>query len=308
MLTFKGKSVSSGTSDIVILDEENQTLRIYDYKNGKGIPVDVEENYQLILYALGAYYLFKANHTIKNIEVGVLQPRAFHPDGEYRYWEFPVGDFADKWGPLFSKVVTQVLGEEHPPTAGESQCRWCGIKGDCTAQMAKGFADAANVFSITGGKVLEEVKANTLRHPESLSDEQLATILEAKPFVESWLKAVKSHVEKQFSDGKLLPGFKLVSGRGSRKWNLEQDDLIVALKAVANLKPEKFLDTKFKSVAQFEKSAKNLMTKEQWAEFSTHIIKTEGAATVVHESDKRKSIAGNINEVFSVTGTDDFLD
>ena len=47
-----------GTGDCIII--YGKELHVIDFKYGKGVPVKAEGNYQLALYALGAYHEFKA--------------------------------------------------------------------------------------------------------------------------------------------------------------------------------------------------------------------------------------------------------
>ena len=59
-----------GTNDACIIDLDTKTLEIVDYKHGKGKYVEVENNLQLLYYALGAYQSFcrDGRGTIKKVE------------------------------------------------------------------------------------------------------------------------------------------------------------------------------------------------------------------------------------------------
>jgi hypothetical protein len=307
LFTFEGESVCKGTADVVIIDAESKTLYVWDLKFGAGIPVGAKENYQLILYALGAFLKFKNIYGIDKVEVGILQPRAYHVDGPYRMWDFPTSQFSDKWTPLFSKVVQQCLGEEHAPEAGDEQCRWCGIAGVCEANAKLALASACDVFSVVGDTTLVEVKTNVLRNPEELTDEQLRVILEARTYVEGWLNAVKDYAEQRFKDHQPIDGFKLVAGRASRKWNIDDDAIVKLMSQIEDLSEDAYMTPRdVKSVAQMEKSVKRLVSKEKWGEISSHIVKYDGKPTLALESDKRPSIASAVNEVFDKV--DDFLE
>lgn len=306
-LTFEGESCSDGTADIVIIDAETKTLHVYDLKFGIGINVEVKENYQLILYALGTYLKFKNIFDIENIEIGIMQPRGFHFDGPYRFWTFPVSDLMDKWLPIFSRVPPRSLGEvQYDPTPGEEQCRWCAIKGTCEAATKMALEKSAGVKSICG-TTLAEVKHNVLRNPEELSDEQLFTIYESIPYVRGWMKAVESYLANRALDHDALEGTKLVAGKGSRKWNLPDEDMKTLLSQVEGLSEDAYIKSDFKSVAQMEQSVKRLVSKEQWAEITTHIVKTQGKATLTLATDKRPAIASSANEVFAPQNIE-FLD
>lgn len=52
-----------GTCDCLIASED--TLYIVDYKHGRGIPVNAENNTQMMMYALGALLIFDSLYDIK---------------------------------------------------------------------------------------------------------------------------------------------------------------------------------------------------------------------------------------------------
>ena len=63
-----------GTGDLVIVARHCVWVR--DFKYGKGVPVETEENYQMMLYGLGAYNeLAFAYEDINELDIGVVQPR-----------------------------------------------------------------------------------------------------------------------------------------------------------------------------------------------------------------------------------------
>ena len=62
-----------GTSDVTMISDA--ALEVVDYKHGKGVPVDVYENKQLLTYALGALHEFGMLYDPKIVRVTVFQPR-----------------------------------------------------------------------------------------------------------------------------------------------------------------------------------------------------------------------------------------
>ena len=64
-----------GTCDCVMIGGD--TLRIFDYKHGKGVPVSSVGNGQMRLYALGALKMFAPifGDTIKRVCTAIVQPR-----------------------------------------------------------------------------------------------------------------------------------------------------------------------------------------------------------------------------------------
>ena len=81
-----------GTADAIILQPIDGTpdafeLIVIDLKTG-WVRVDPENNTQAMLYALGAYSEFCMSHNIKQVRIGIYQPR----HGGLREWVLPVGN------------------------------------------------------------------------------------------------------------------------------------------------------------------------------------------------------------------------
>lgn len=62
-----------GTGDCVIVSD--QTLHIIDFKYGRGVLVEAENNPQMMLYALGALHVYDSLYDIKEVAMTVYQPR-----------------------------------------------------------------------------------------------------------------------------------------------------------------------------------------------------------------------------------------
>ena len=62
-----------GTADCVIVADS--TFHVVDFKYGKGVLVEAENNPQMKLYALGALELYDALYDIEDIKMTIFQPR-----------------------------------------------------------------------------------------------------------------------------------------------------------------------------------------------------------------------------------------
>ena len=82
-----------GTADFILYKPDTKELRVYDYKHGVGISVDVHENSQLLYYGLGA--LMEIDLPCETVEMIIVQPRAFHKDGPVRRWKINSVDVLD---------------------------------------------------------------------------------------------------------------------------------------------------------------------------------------------------------------------
>ena len=62
-----------GTGDCIIVADD--LLEIIDFKYGKGVRVEAENNPQMRLYALGAIKLYGELYDIKRVRMSIIQPR-----------------------------------------------------------------------------------------------------------------------------------------------------------------------------------------------------------------------------------------
>jgi hypothetical protein len=141
-----------GTADAILITKN--TLFVYDYKFGKTV-VDVEDNPQLLFYALGA--VLEVDFRGEWVELVVVQPRAGKEP--VRRWRFPTVDLLD-----FSEELRRAAVATEAPDAplipdashgGESgkYCWWCpaGSAGVCPAvneyKHAKALKKACDEFS-----------------------------------------------------------------------------------------------------------------------------------------------------------------
>ncbi len=117
-----------GTADCIML--QGDTLHVIDFKYGKGVPVSAEENPQMMLYALGAYEVYKILYQVKKVHLAIVQPRLFDGASE---WTCPLGELLEFGEYVKEKaaIAFEGQGEFNP---GEKQCRFCRAKAQCRAR------------------------------------------------------------------------------------------------------------------------------------------------------------------------------
>lgn len=255
-----------GTSDAIVFDVENKTLHVWDLKYGKGVPVHAEGSEQGQLYALGAWHGCRHLYDIEKVVIGIHQPRLAHVTD----WEITVTEllqFAEK----AHAASLDAMLEDAPFNPGEKQCQWCGYADQCEANAEHHMMVVSNQF-------------NSLEPPpvESLSDEQVAYIINNAKSVKAWLSKVEIRALQQIETGHALPGLKLVEGRSLRKWSSESE--VAELVHDIDVVPADFFVTKMVSPAQAEK----IVGKKRFAElFAEVVVKPTGKPTIVPETDKR---------------------
>jgi len=201
-----------GTNDCCLISRDKIT--IYDYKHGKGIPVEVGENKQLLYYALGAMLNYK--NVIFEIELVIVQPRAFHKDGPVRRWSLSVKELF-----LFSEHLQAAAirtEEKDAPLVTGKHCRFCPAKAICPEQekLLRNATDHDFQEILPSSKVLDS---------KTLDLQKLINIKASGDQIREFLSAIDDHLFHMKLSGKDVPGYKLVKKRGVRKWKDEKQVL-----------------------------------------------------------------------------------
>ena len=183
-------------------------LYVCDYKHGI-VTVEAVDNKQLKIYALGI--LEEIGYDFEYVYLVIVQPRAAHVNGPVR---------SQRVTPAHMKVFKTQLEEaiketknEHAHLAAGSWCQYCPAIGHCpeivgTAQeLAKiEFAD-----SVSGSN-------DRLPSIESITDDQLARIVEHTRAFRSWLDGCGVEAVERLQKGSSLAGLKLVRSPGRARW------------------------------------------------------------------------------------------
>lgn len=261
-----------GTSDFVSFDPYSNTLSVVDLKFGRGVVVEPENNPQLKFYALGSAIALQPLE-IEEISLVIVQPRVAHPNGPVRQDTITYAELMEFAGELLA--AAEATTKPNAPLVPGEQCRWCKAAGICPAQQKS--VELASQMEFTAIEPLRPAP------PETLTDAQLARVMELMPMFEAWTSAVKRHAEGKLIRGDGLDGWKLVAKRANRKWIDE--------KAAINwldqgfTEEEYLVDPKLKSPAQIEK----LLGRKNFDQ--TLVEKKSSGYVMVPESDPRPALA-----------------
>jgi hypothetical protein len=251
-----------GTADCIILiplDTGGYELFVIDLKTG-WVRVSPENNSQGMLYALGAYAELEMAYDIRQVRIGIYQPKH---EG-LSEWTISVEGllvFADFAKARAAKVEeaertrnSQAFATEDEwaqvylhPDPNEEDCRFCRAMATCPAMKRK-------VESFAGSFTVINEEA-TVRVPAAA--DELAEAMAATGMIEDWIKAVRAEVERRLLAGQSVQGWGLELGReGPRKWSDEQavTDL---MRKTFRLKIEDTFDLSLKSPTSVEKMTKD---------------------------------------------------
>ena len=270
-----GEADAAGTSDAVVLDYSNEELVVVDLKYGRGEAVEVQDNLQLLMYALAAMKKFDKLMDIRSVRTIIHQPRKGYV-GEAVYTIEEMGG----WHRDIVTGAARTRTSNPPIKPGTKQCRWCRASGKCKEQDEWVQVQLGVQFGDLTTEHVEEVRQT--------SDAQvLSTKMSAIELIEDWCKAVRAAVEAALLSGEPVPGYKLVKGRaGPRKWMNEEDakNLMKSMR----LKVEEMYDMKLISPTTAEKLLKS--QPKRWSKLQDLITQAEGGLSVASESDKRPAV------------------
>ena len=258
-----------GTNDALV-GQPFGLLRVYDFKYGAGVAVDVTDNTQLMYYALGAAH----GETYDEVELIIVQPRAQHVDGPVRRQRMSVAEL-DRWADQVLLPGAEKTEKADAPTNAGEWCRFCPAMAICPAQKEVAVRSAQFAF---------QDKPQAPPMAASLAPSELRQILDKASMIEAWLESCREHARlllEQGADPNDL-GYKLVAGRASRKWIDEAD----AEKFLTTLDIDPF-EHKLKSPAQAEKALRGPAKKAL-----EDMVQTVRGVQLAPLSDKREAVGG----------------
>ena len=187
-----------GTADLVIVSDD--VLSITDLKYGVGVPVDAENNSQMMCYALGALGLFDGIYDIGKISMTIFQPRRENIS-VYEISKAELLEWADTKLAPAADLASKGEGEFR---AGE-HCRFCKVKATCRKRAEYNLELAQYDFKM----------------PDALEDAEIEMILSKVDDLVSWASDIKEYALMQAVNGKQWNDWKVVEGRSNRKYTDE---------------------------------------------------------------------------------------
>lgn len=259
---------SHGTLDCAIVEPFGR-LTIIDYKYGAGIPVEPEENTQLILYALGM--LHAHHYNFLDVSLMIIQPRAPHENGPVREWITSVENLIE-FGRRIRDAAT-IAQKPGAPLAAGAWCKFCPAAAMCPEISKKAMRDAAIEFSDD----LSDVAPPFI---DSIDVAHLPAALRAADKIETWIDALRKRAFLLLERGEKIDGYKLVAKRSIRKWI----DEVETARQAEKLFGDKAFQKSLLSPAQFEK----VIDEPRW--FTSRVSNVSSGLTMVSEVDKRPSV------------------
>ncbi len=254
-----------GTGDCVIIADG--TLHIVDFKYGRGILVEAEDNPQMMLYALGALELFDCLYDIDTVSMTIFQPRR----GNVSTYTLPKADLYEWADTVLAPTAELAWSGEGEYHCGE-WCQFCKAKADCRERAN------ANM----------ELARYEFKQPPLLTDEEVEDILGRIDEFIAWASDIRDYALQAAISGKHWTGYKLVEGRSNRKYTDER--AVVAAVRAAGYDP---YEHKVLGVTAMT----TMLGKKQFNDILGGLVtKPQGKPTLVPDSDKRPAMTNIISE------------
>ena len=249
-----------GTGDCVLISDG--TLHIVDFKYGRGVLVEAEDNPQMKLYALGALEIFDCLYDIDTVSMTIYQPRRANVS-TFTLTRQELLDWAETVLVPTAELAYAGDGEYH---CGE-WCQFCKAKADCRERAR------ANM----------ELARYEFRQPPLLTDEEVEEILGKLDNLMDWASDIKDYALQAAISGKHWSGYKLVEGRANRRYT-DENAVVAAVKAAGY---DPYDEPKLLGVTAMT----TLLGRKQFNDILGGLItKPQGKPTLVPESDKRPAM------------------
>ncbi len=247
-----------GTGDCLIVAD--RLLHIIDFKYGQGVLVDAENNPQMMLYALGALWLFDSLYDISEVAMSIYQPRRENVST----WTISV-EVLNEWAENTLKPKAELAYKGEGEYLPGSWCQFCKAAVKCRARAEEKLQLARFEFA----------------PPPLLSDEEIEDILLKLDDLTKWAGEIQAYAQDAaINHGKVWRGFKLVESRTNRKYTDEE--------AVAQAAKEAgYTDIYKKSLISLTEMEKLMGKKTFTATLGGLFEKPKGKPTLVPITDKR---------------------
>jgi hypothetical protein len=273
-VVFPGIDNAFGTADLVGTGKDRTV--IYDFKFGRGIAVDAEDNPQLKYYALAAMHTpatakFFADD--KPVEVFIAQPRV--NDGErFTRWMTTTRQLEAYGVELRTAVETAMLPDA--PLKMGPYCKFCSAKSGCPLYQNLAV-DARAIPRDTMQAHLEEWLP------------QADLLIELGNFI-------KTLAHDQMEKGLPIKGWKLVANQARRKWT-DEDLALKYLTKVGLPAPDRYVKKLVSPNQANEALKRNRLPSELPELFQKQklVDKVSSGTTLAPESDNRPAVAGGLD-------------
>lgn len=257
-----------GTGDCLVIG--SGILHVIDFKYGKGVPVDADENPQMILYALGALAAYAMLYPIETVSMSIVQPRLAAPST----WTISADALRARAEHI--KPTAQLAFEGKGEFCAGNWCRFCRAKHICRARNEQ------------YGAVVSALEAFGKAKPPLITNAELGDILHRAAPIAAWVEDLQEYALAAILRGEEVAGWKAVEGRSNRQFSSVDEAFSV------------LVDSGYEEALLYERkpitltAVEKLTGKAKFTELlGPYIIKPPGKPTLAAETDTREAIKLN---------------
>lgn len=272
-----------GTCDCIMVCGD--TLHITDYKHGQGVPVNAENNAQMMLYAHGALrrYALIYGDAIKNITMAIVQPRISEEPSEWGL----TADELEQWCREYVKPKADAAYNGQGEFVPGSHCKFCRGKELCPARARQNtaledFKDCVLPDKLQPSDPLDPDFRKILGLPPILTNVEVGSLITRGKYLLDWYESLKDYALREILAGRSIPGYKCVEGKSNRAFR--DDESAMQALIDSGLDKDSLYEVKPKSLAKLEKQ----IGPKRFSEIvGDMVFKPAGKPTLAEESDPR---------------------
>ena len=250
-------------------------LHVWDFKNGAGVIVEVQENEQTQYYACGALEEFNLWSTVDLVVLHIVQPNGFHPDGRIRHWTTTPEDLAVWLEDVLVPGIERAMSSDEAVSG--PHCNFCPKRfGACPALMA----------DMAEREVLMDHAQKV--GVDALEPAQVGRLLDLCKRAGIVEKALFTAGFGMLSTGKKIDGWKLVHKIVHRAWKDGAE-----ARARHDFGEQAYTQPALKSPAQIDELPLGSTFTAEWAQ------KPPAGLTMAPASDKRSEVSRDTQSLFA---------
>lgn len=193
--------------DAWVYEPSTNTITVWDAKFGHGL-VEVFENWQLLIGTFGIIQSLDIPEPVRQavkLDLRVVQPRGFHPDGTIRKWFVTADVVAKHWAQLWDALPK--VTSETPPSKTGLQCKNCSARANCDTLQRVGyegidFAGSLQTHTLSGHNLGVDLKL----------------LRRAAKAIEYRLSGLEEQAIYEIGKGDIVPYFSTERGKGRERW------------------------------------------------------------------------------------------
>lgn len=239
-------------------------IKLLDYKHGQGVVVQPTTP-QLLTYGAGLLsdlYGMGYEGQFGEIELIIVQPRG--KDGRpIKNYTLSVDDLVVWITDTLQPSIAAAKKPDPVATPGDKQCMWCPAKTKCPEYQNAALAVADMELRDLAATVQPKM-------PMLPTDPHvLADVYSKLPLLKDWIKHIEGAVFGKLERKEVVPGYKMGTGRNSRKWadpkkaeqkllqlGLTKDEIYPPSDLISPNKAEKLSGKKKKELVEYIKVMK----------------------------------------------------